>query len=120
MKKQTTTIITAILLIANFSIGTAQIFTKVTATANPIVTDPAQSFYAGASWIDYDNDGLQDLFVVRGGLYHNNGNGSFTKITTSGLGLTTGIGNTWADVNNDGNIDCVQSGGNARGEQNYL
>ncbi len=98
----------------------AQIFTKVTSATNPVVTDPPQSFYAGASWIDYDNDGLLDLFVVRTGLYHNDGNGNFSKITTSGLGLTTGIGNTWADVDNDGDIDCLQSGGNAGGTRFFL
>ncbi|MEO8150379.1 MAG: FG-GAP-like repeat-containing protein [Bacteroidia bacterium] len=98
----------------------AQIFNKVTSATNPIVTDPVQSFYNGASWIDYDNDGLLDLFVVRGGLYHNDGNGSFSKITTSGLGLTTGIGNTWADVDNDGDLDCLQSGGNAGGTKLFL
>lgn len=97
-----------------------QIFTRVTSSTNPIVTDPVQSSYAGASWIDYDNDGKLDLFVVRGGLYHNNGNGNFSKITTSGLGLSTGIGNTWADIDNDGDIDCLQSGGNSGGTKLFL
>lgn len=104
----------------NCSLSLAQIFTRVTSTANPIVTDPAETFYNGASWIDYDNDGLLDLFVVRTGLYHNDGNGNFTKVTTSGLGLSTGIGNTWADVENDGDIDCLQSGGNAGGTKLFL
>lgn len=98
----------------------AQIFTRVTSTTNPIVTDPAQTYYNGASWIDYDTDGWLDLFVIKGGLYHNTGNGNFTKISTSGLGLSTGIGNTWADVDNDGDIDCIQSGGNAGGTKFYL
>lgn len=120
MKNQTTNFITAILLIANCTFGNSQIFTKVTAANNPIVSDPPQSFYAGASWIDFDNDGLLDLYVVRGGLYHNGGNGNFSKITTSGIGLTTGIGNTWADVNNDGNIDCIISGGNAGGTRLFM
>ncbi|MEO8087842.1 MAG: FG-GAP-like repeat-containing protein [Bacteroidota bacterium] len=97
-----------------------QIFNKVTSATNPIVTDPVQTYYNGASWIDYDNDGLLDLFVTNSGLYHNDGNGNFTKVTTSGIGLTTGIGNTWADVDNDGDIDCIQSGGNAGGTKLFL
>lgn len=98
----------------------AQIFSKVTAASNPIVTAPAQANYAGASWIDFDNDGLLDLFVVRGGLYHNTGAGNFIKISTSSIGLTTGFGNSWADVDNDGDVDCLLSGGNAGGTKLFL
>ncbi|HRH62472.1 MAG TPA: FG-GAP-like repeat-containing protein [Bacteroidia bacterium] len=98
----------------------AQIFTRVTTSTNPIVSDPVQTFYNGASWIDYDNDGLLDLFVSRAALYRNTGNGTFVKVTTSGIGLTTGIGNTWSDIDNDGDIDCLQSGGNAGGTKLYV
>ena len=110
----------AFLIIVNSPCTIAQIFTRVTATSNPVVTDPVQTSYAGASWIDFDNDGLLDLFVVRTGLYHNNGNGDFTKMAGSGIGLSTGIGNTWADIDNDGDIDCLLSGGNAGGSKLFL
>lgn len=110
----------AIIILCNSTWVNAQVFTKVTSTTNPIVTDPVQTLYNGASWIDYDNDGRLDLFVIRGGLYHNDGSGNFSKITISGLGLTSGIGNTWADVDNDGDIDCVQSGGGGGGTKLFL
>ena len=110
----------AFLIIVNSPCTIAQIFTRVTATSNPVVTDPVQTSYAGASWIDFDNDGLLDLYVVRTGLYHNNGNGDFTKMAGSGIGLSTGIGNTWADIDNDGDIDCLLSGGNAGGSKLFL
>ncbi len=103
-----------------FETSQAQVFTKITSVSNPIVTDPVQTNYAGASWIDYDMDGLLDLFVIRTGLYRNLGNGNFSKITSSGLGLSTGIGNTWADIDNDTDIDCILSGGNAGGTRLFL
>ena len=47
---------------------------------------------SGAAFIDYDNDGLLDIFLVSGDggmnrLYHNEGNGHFTDVTAKmGLG----------------------------------
>jgi enediyne biosynthesis protein E4 len=70
-----------------------------------------------ASWGDYDNDGFLDLFVGNGStssavkqhnyLYHNNGNGTFTKITTGDIAEYSGCvwTSAWADVNNDGYLD---------------
>jgi len=44
---------------------------------------------AGCAWGDYDNDGYLDLFVVnatqKSFLYHNNGAGTFTKVTEGSL-----------------------------------
>lgn len=93
----------------------AQLFTKVSDANNPIVTSPLQTFYEGASWVDYDNDGRLDLFIAKSGLYHNDGNGAFTKMLNTGLNTSTGIGNTWSDYDNDGFIDCFISGGGSRG-----
>ena len=83
-------------------------FTKVTSGA--IVTDLACS--VASTWGDYDNDGNVDLFVANNVgssnfLYHNNGNSTFTKITTGDI-VESGIychNAAWADYDNDGFLD---------------
>lgn len=83
-------------------------FTKV--TTGSIVNDGGYS--RGSSWGDYDNDGWPDLFVVNyqgenDFLYHNNGNGTFTRINT-GPEVNDGLwgsGCTWGDYDNDGRLD---------------
>ena len=64
----------------------------------------------GAFWGDFDNDGYDDLYVTTYGtnkLYHNNGNGTFTDVTTTaGVGDTgAGFGATWGDFDEDGYLD---------------
>ena len=61
---------------------------------------------------DYDNDGLEDLFVTGYGgnhLYHNNGNGTFTDVTekagVAGGGWSTSA--AWVDLDGDGLLDLV-------------
>jgi hypothetical protein len=65
---------------------------------------------------DYNNDGWLDLFVMRGGwetavrnsLLRNNGDGTFTDVTTAaGLGGLVHRTHTavWADFDNDGYLD---------------
>jgi hypothetical protein len=79
-----------------------------------------------ASWADYDNDGLLDLYVgryldprtaipttfyARNGepnqLYHNNGDGTFTNVTAeAGVGDTgLCLGTVFGDYDNDGYPD---------------
>ncbi len=67
----------------------------------------------GIAWGDYDNDGFDDIYVAEYSqnkasfLYHNNGDGTFTK-ETSGVIVSDGgsaIAGTWGDYNNDGNLD---------------
>jgi len=61
---------------------------------------------------DYDNDGLEDLFVTEYGgnrLYHNEGDGTFTDVTekagVGGSGWSSGA--AWVDLDNDGLLDLV-------------
>jgi len=82
-------------------------FTKV--TTGDVVSDAGESF--GGSWGDYDNDGYPDLYVPQSGqdnlMYHNNGDGTFTKIT-DGIMVNDGIrsrSSGWGDLNLDGHLD---------------
>jgi enediyne biosynthesis protein E4 len=81
----------------------------------------------GAGWIDYDQDGLLDLYLVqtsatkaytpphplRSALYHNNGDGTFTDVTekagVSGEGHY-GQGVCVGDYDNDGYPDLYVTG----------
>lgn len=93
-------------------------FTAV--TNGPVVTDRGDS--TGCAWGDYDNDGNLDLFVSNFGtpfnyLYRNNGDGSFTRVTTGAIATddANSEGATWGDYDNDGHLDlfvAVGVGGN--------
>jgi hypothetical protein len=73
----------------------------------------------GAAWGDYDNDGYIDVFTVGHlgaicQLWHNNGDGTFTDVTTA-AGMLTDDGDAhgpcWADVDNDGYLDLYVAKG---------
>jgi hypothetical protein len=100
-------------------------FTRI--MSGSIVTDVGYSW--GAAWADYDNDGFLDLFVANGPpsgpgqndfLYHNNGDGTFTKITTGSLVNDGAIGDgcAWGDYDNDGFLDLFVT--NLNGQNNLL
>ncbi len=91
--------------------------------AGDIVNDGGNS--VGASWGDYDNDGDLDLFVANSGdqdnfLYRNNGDGTFTKVTSGDIVNDGGHshGSAWADYDNDGDLDLYVA--NNGGYNNFL
>jgi hypothetical protein len=70
-------------------------------------------FGFGVAIGDYDNDGLDDLFVSALGqshLFHNNGNGTFSDVTkTAGMWGTNEFSASaaWVDYDRDGKLDLV-------------
>lgn len=77
---------------------------------------------SGCAFLDYDRDGWQDILLINGTdwpghkkgrstlrLYHNNGNGTFTDVTTrAGLDIEMyGMGVAVGDYNNDGFPDIL-------------
>jgi len=77
---------------------------------------------AGCAFLDYDRDGWQDILLINGmdwpghkkrrstlRLYHNNGNGTFTDVTSrAGLDVELyGLGVAVGDYNNDGFPDIL-------------
>ena len=81
----------------------------------------------GVAWLDYDQDGLMDLYLVqsaatdayspqkplRSALYHNNGDGTFTDVTEkAGVGGEGhyGQGVAVGDFDNDGYPDLYVTG----------
>ena len=87
--------------------------------------------FTGCAWGDYDNDGFIDLFVttyngcVSPGvnyLYHNNGDGSFTRVLSGSLANDKGyaVACAWSDYDNDGFLDLFVARGPCMPAANLL
>jgi len=86
---------------------TQTFFTKVEDSNNPITAQIPIGIYLGASWVDYNSDGLLDLFVNSNSLYRNDGNEQFTKVPFSDINFGFGNGNSWGDIDRDGDLDVL-------------
>ncbi len=89
----------------------SQTFTKV--TSGPLANSPGDS--RSVNWVDVNNDGFMDCMISNGpsggqnnSLYINNGTGNFTQVTGDSIVLDNkpSDGATWADTDNDGDLDC--------------
>ena len=119
-------------------------FTDITEQAGIIWSRDRGDEAISVAWLDYNKDGLSDLWISGHGynnkapnslfvdekypvLYLNNGDGTFTNLFTedwrSGYGGDT-HGTNWLDFDNDGDLDVlVNSGGqlgNGEGHPNYF
>jgi enediyne biosynthesis protein E4 len=95
----------------SFYFSSAQYFTKV--ENSPLSSTPGDS--RSVNWVDVNNDGFIDCFISngpRGGqnnsLFINNGKGNFAALENDSIVLdhNPSDGATFADVDNDGDLDA--------------
>ncbi|MFN8144160.1 MAG: FG-GAP-like repeat-containing protein [Bacteroidia bacterium] len=80
-----------------------------------------------ASWGDYDNDGLLDLYVANSSgnlknfLYHNTGSSTFAKINTGSVVNNTHSSRcvNWTDIDLDGDVDLFVTNESNENEDIY-
>jgi hypothetical protein len=93
---------------------TAQNFVKETDINNPLVTDEGARRYVGVCWVDFDSDGLLDLFLpnTNGSFLYKNWGDSFAVVPGNAFlsDPATYVGATWGDYDNDGDPDCFVAG----------
>lgn len=104
------TTLACLLFLAN-QLCQAQTFTKI--TTGPFVTTTGDS--RSVNWIDVNNDGFIDCMITNGPaggqnnmLYINDGAGGFTAVVNDTIvkDHKPSDGATWADTDNDGDLDC--------------
>lgn len=94
---------------------------KQTAVGSQQAGEFYHSQYTGAAWGDSNGDGYLDVFYsdrnqhasssnVQANMYKNNGNGTFTRLSWSGIAPTVCSTPVWFDFNNDGLLDIFVSG----------
>ncbi len=80
------------------------------ADAGDLTNDGTDGQLYGGAWGDFDNDGYDDIMTIgindaiKGNLYHNNGNGTFTRMSGA-IGADDGRSAVWGDYNSDGYAD---------------
>lgn len=106
------------------------VFTEVSATIgidhHAVMCDYEMPAQGGAAWFDYNNDGWYDLYLTGGSvadvLYRNNGDGTFSDVTSdAGFSLIADVytdGVTTGDFNRDGWNDVLVT--TFRTAPNYL
>jgi len=98
-------------------------FKNVIDKLSPTFETQGFAFMPGVGFIDFDNDGFLDIYLVNGkgspnALYHNNQDGAFTDaaaragVAYSGLGTGVAVG----DLNNDGFDDIYLANGSTIGD----
>ncbi|MBN1424617.1 VCBS repeat-containing protein [Candidatus Fermentibacteria bacterium] len=111
--------------------GTLSLYHNDPATPNPLeIALRIEQFAEGASgiladdqgdsrsvnWIDFDTDGLLDLFITNGPqggqnnrLYRNEGGGAFSSVSGDPIvnDGSSSVGSSWADFDNDGDLDAL-------------
>ncbi len=99
-------------ILLGHSAASAQPFNRIAATE--LTAD--NSFSAGASFGDFNNDGLVDVFVGKGtavpALFLNTGNAIFQRVNTGDISqfvASNGSSGAWADYDNDGDLDLYVS-----------
>ena len=107
-------VVVGVMVMGRARLGGAS-FTDVTSTAGGV---GGASDGRGIAVADYDGDGNLDLYSPNNGaniLYQNDGDGTFTDVTsTAGVGDTgTGAGAAWADYDGDGDMDLYVTNGAA-------
>lgn len=93
-------------------------FTEVTAAAGLSTTD---HFGFNSTWGDFDGDGRLDIFTERysgstlaNQLWHNNGDGTFSAVSVTGLTTSVALyrSPTFVDYDRDGDLDIQVLGDN--------
>lgn len=105
-----------ILILLNINISNGQNFNKV-----PSTIDLKGAYIGLATFVDYNNDGLLDIFETgldfgnngdfkNAILYKNNGDETFTESSIKNIPRNVYSSCSWGDFNNDGTLDLIYCG----------